>query len=97
MKDKRVTSVTAFIGETATRFQFSGDAVVIKNLTLSYKLPKAWVNKINLNKIQLNASVDNLATFTAKKGMNSQQSLGGTIDVGFNTARVISFGLNVTL
>ncbi len=85
------------INATSTRFQFSGDAVVIKNLTLSYKLPKAWVNKINLNKIQLNASVDNLATFTAKKGMNSQQSLGGTIDVGFNTARVISFGLNVTL
>jgi len=88
---------SADINATSTRFQFSGDAVVIKNLTLSYRLPKSLVSKINLSKIMINASVDNLATFTAMKGMNSQQSLGGTIDVGFNTARVISFGLNVTL
>ncbi|MBQ0052823.1 MAG: TonB-dependent receptor [Bacteroidales bacterium] len=82
---------------TSTRFQFSGDCVVIKNVTLSYKLPRVLCDKISVSKIQLNASVDNLATFTAKKGMNSQQSFAGTIDLYFNTPRVISVGLNVTL
>lgn len=85
------------INATSTRFLFSGNALVIKNVALSYRLPKSWMSKINVEKIAIRASVDNLATFTAMKGMNSQQSLGGTIDVGFNTARVVSFGLNVTL
>ncbi len=85
------------INATSTRFLFNGNALVIKNVALSYKLPKAWTSRIDVEKISVNASVDNLATFTAMKGMNSQQSLGGTIDVGFNTARVVSFGINVTL
>ena len=49
----------------------------IKNITLGYTLPAKWTNKIQLSKVRLYGSVDNLATFTHLKGMDPQYNLSG--------------------
>ena len=62
---------------------------------ISYDLPKAWVNKLQLQNINVGFTVDNLFTVTARKGLNPQQTYSGVqSDLGsFVTTRVFSFQL----
>lgn len=82
---------------TSSRWLTSGDYLVLKNLTLSYQLPKSWVKKIDLQNVGLSVSCENLFTLTARQGMNPQQSIGGTQSNYLVTPRVFSVGLNVKL
>ena len=80
---------------TTSRWLRSGNYLVIKNIALSYKFPKQWAKAIDVQGITLNATVENLKTFTALKGMNPQQGMGGTQANYLVTPRVYSVGLNV--
>ena len=80
----------------STRFLTNASYLVIKNLTLSYDFPKSLIQKIDLKSLRLNASVENLATFTHRKGMNPQQNFSGTSSDVLVTPRVFTIGLNVT-
>ena len=81
---------------TSTRFLMSGNYLVIKNVNLSYSFPQKWVKSIGLGSIIVSASIDNLWSFTAKKGLNPQQSFGGTIyGYTINTPRVGTVGVKV--
>lgn len=82
---------------TSSRFLQDGSYLVIKNVNLSYTFPKTLVRKIDLGGLSINASIENLATFTHLKGMNPQQSFAGTNDNAFVTARVFSLGINIKL
>ena len=81
---------------TSTRFQVSGNYLIVKNINMSYSLPKRWTDKLGINGITLSASVDNLLTFTAKKGMNPQQAWSGLIYGSYvNTPRVGTAGVKI--
>lgn len=82
---------------TTTRGLQDGSYLVIKNITLSYKLPQDLLNKMNLNSMNFNVGVDNLATFTKLKGMNPQQSFSGSSENAFVTPRIFTVGVNVGL
>lgn len=82
---------------TSSRFLQNGSYFVIKNVTLSYRLPAKICNKIDLSNVAFNFGIDNLATFTKLKGMNPQQSFSGTNDNAFVSARVFSLGININL
>lgn len=98
--------VTPFRNKTMTtsdRYIQSGAYCRLKNVTLSYDLPAAWVNKVGLDKVQVFFSGENLLTFTPLKGMfdpeaiftgNSYQSEGGK---NYPMNRVLSFGVIVNL
>ena len=47
----------------------------LKNLTISYNLPKAWVNHVGLQKAQVFFSGENLLTFTPLKGMYDPEAI----------------------
>ena len=79
---------------TSDRFLLSGDYFSIKNITLSYNFPRTITSKLGLSKLGLNMSIENLHTFTSKKGMTPTQSFSGTNYNVFVPARVLSFGLN---
>ncbi len=82
---------------TTSRWLTSADYLVLKNLTLSYQLPKSWAKKIDLQNIGLSLSCENLFTLTSRQGMNPQQSFGGTQSNYLVTPRVFSFGVQVKL
>lgn len=81
----------------STRFLQDASYLVIKNIALSYNLPKTWMTRLDVSGMTVNAGVENLATFTKLKGMNPQQSFNGVADNAFVTARVFSLGLNIKL
>ena len=68
---------------------------VIKNINLNYAFPKKVVTKWGLSGLNIYGSIENAATFTARKGMNPQYSFSGSQDNTFVTARVFTLGLNL--
>lgn len=81
----------------SSRWLTSADYLVLKNLTLSYNLPKSLLRPIGVEGIALSASCENMFTFTARQGMNPQQSFSGSQSNYLVTPRVFSFGINIKL
>lgn len=88
-------SRSSYNNSTSTRFLTDGSYFVIKNVSMSYMFPQKISQKIDLERISLTGSVENLATFTKRQGMNPQQSFSGTSDNLMVTARVFTIGLSV--
>jgi len=79
---------------TCDRWLVSGNYLVLKNVNLSYAFPKRWVNRLEMDGINLTLSCENAFTLTARYGMNAQQSFSGTQSSNtFVTARVFTAGL----
>lgn len=65
----------------------------IKNVSLSYTLPKNWTNKLYLSNIKAFVSIENLYTFSSlPKGIDPE-----TLNWSYPSFRTISFGVNLTL
>lgn len=65
----------------------------IKNITLSYNLPKTWVHRISLSQMKAFVSIENVATFTSlPSGMDPER-----IEWNYPAFRNVSFGINITL
>jgi hypothetical protein len=88
-------SLSANLNSTSSRWLTSASYLILKNINLSYQLPKNLVRKIDLDGITLTATCENLFTKTARKGMNPQQSFSGSQVNYLVTPRVFSFGVNV--
>jgi hypothetical protein len=86
-----------FTDAVSSRWLIDASYFIVKNVALSYTLPKRIADKMDISGMSVNFSVDNLATFTKLQGMNPQQSFAGTNDNAFVTARVFSLGLNIRL
>ena len=65
----------------------------IKNITLSYNLPKKWLSQIFLSQMKAFVSVENVATFTSlPSGIDPER-----IEWNYPAFRTVSFGINITL
>ena len=80
---------------TSSRFLTSASYLVLKNINLTYQLPRAWMRKLDLNSASVSVTCENLFTKTARKGMNPQQTFNGTQYNYLVTPRVFTVGLNV--
>jgi len=89
------TSVKADLNSTSSRWLTSASYLILKNLNLSYSLPRNLVRKADLEGVTLTLACENLFTKTARKGMNPQQNFSGTQSNTFVTPRVFTVGLNV--
>lgn len=78
---------------TSDRYLSDASYLRIKNVSLSYTLPKAISQKFFLNQIRAFANVENLATFTPlRKGIDPE-----TLSWNYPAFRTFSFGLNISL
>lgn len=82
---------------TSSRWLTSGDYLVFKNLTMSYRLPRELVRKLDLESVNISLNCENLITWTARQGMNPQQSFSGSQSNYLVTPRVFTVGLNIKL
>lgn len=65
----------------------------IKNVTLSYVVPKKWLSKLFLKQLKGFISIENLATFSSlPKGIDPE-----TLNWNYPSFRTVSFGINFTL
>lgn len=83
--------------KASTRYLVSGDYLSIKNITLAYRLPAAWSQRLTLSNIRVYAAVENAALFSKRKGLNPAQTFDGIVNNYTSIARVFSFGVNINL
>lgn len=74
--------------ETSTRYLKNGSYFSIRNIALSYRLPKAWSSKINMEGISVGLTADNVATFSNFLGQDPQTTIQAG---GFGTPGVSDF------
>ena len=80
----------------SSRYLKKGDYLRLKNLTLSYNLPKTFVQKMNIQNARIYLSGANLLTFS---GLNIDPEIQASGYYYYNTPalRTVSLGLEVTL
>ena len=83
----------SFNTSASSRYITSSNYFIVKNIGLTYRLPRTVLNKIGFTNISLSATVENLYTKTARKGMNPQQNYSGYVGDYMVTPRVYSFGI----
>ncbi|MCM1291535.1 MAG: SusC/RagA family TonB-linked outer membrane protein [Prevotella sp.] len=74
-----------------TRWLTNSSYLSLKNINISYDLPKKWVSALQMTNLNIGCSIDNLFTVCKRKGMNPQASWNGDQGVGYVPNRVISF------
>ena len=77
------------------RFLIDASYFAIKNITLAYSLPKAWMNKIGIDAIKVFASADNVALFTNLNGMDPQYNFTGGTNYDYSPNKTYTIGLEV--
>jgi TonB-linked SusC/RagA family outer membrane protein len=85
------------------RFVEDGSYFRLKTTTLSYQMPKSWLNKVKIEKMKIYVTAQNLLTFTNYSGLDPEiGSVGGSLEIGIDRgfypqARTILAGLSITL
>ncbi len=82
----------------STLFAYRGDYLAIRELSLSYSLPKALASKLYCQKLDLSVTGQNLGYLTAAPVASPEVSRGGGVasGTGYPLPRTLLFGINVT-
>ncbi|RZK46463.1 MAG: SusC/RagA family TonB-linked outer membrane protein, partial [Pedobacter sp.] len=81
----------------SSRYLFDGSYLNVKNVTISYNIPKELASRLHLSNVQVFANVDNAWLFTKRKGMDPQRAFTGTSDFSYPPFRTVSFGVSMNL
>ena len=77
---------------STTFFLHNGNYVRLKNISLAYNLPAAWMKRLKLAGIKLFAEAQNLFTWAAYKDVDPEVALPS-----YPMQKVINFGINIKL
>ena len=91
------------VAQTAVdRFLISSNYLSINNVTLGYTFPSKWTNKIKISSLRIYVAGENLAVFSARKGVDPRNSFGlgsfisATGSSSYAPMRTISGGITLT-
>ena len=100
--ENRYTDVPALATTTnnwtsySTRFLQNNSYMRLKNLTLSYTLPKQLVSKAAWSNVQVFVQSDNLFTIHRNQGLDPEQGITGLTYYRYPAMRSFTGGINVT-
>ena len=81
---------------TSDRFLVSSNYVALQNITLGYTFPAKLTKKAKIEKIRLYAVADNIALWSARKGLDPRQGFVSSNSFYYSPMRTISGGLSIT-
>lgn len=84
------------INASSDRWLTSGTSLMMKNLTLGYRIPKTLLNRFEITNARLTLSGENLFLISSRKGLNPMFSYSGTTSNVYSAARTYSVGLQLT-
>ncbi len=76
------------------RFVEDGSYLRLKNITLSYRLPSRWTEKIHIENARVYFSCENVATLTKYSGFDPEVAINGLDDSRYPISRTFSLGVN---
>lgn len=84
-----------YLNPGSSRWLTDASYLNIRNITLTYNLPKRYVQKLDLSNVRIYGSVENAHLFCARKGMDPQYNFAGTSYNSYSPARTMSVGINI--
>lgn len=92
----RAQSTTTNWTSVSTRFLFDASYMRMKNLSLSYNIPKSVVQKAYLSNCRVYVQAENLFTIYGTEGLDPEQAVNGLSYMRYPNTRTFSFGVNVS-
>lgn len=97
----RLNSLDESYQYQSSRFLVSSNYLSLNNVVLGYTLPESILKKVKISKVRVYVAGDNLAVFSARKGLDPRQFLGGgssttTGNFAYSALRTISGGVTIT-
>ena len=92
----RLNHSDKYANSLSDRWLVSSDYLSLNNITFGYTFPKKWMRAIGLNSIRIYGAADNVALFTARKGMDPRKGTMSTVASTYSALRTISGGIKVT-
>ncbi|GHT28492.1 SusC/RagA family TonB-linked outer membrane protein [Bacteroidia bacterium] len=87
-------SIAANADGTSSRWLISSDYLNIKNITLSYTLPKSILRPIGFKSTRISLSGENIYQFNARKGLDAMSGYNGLQYNSYVPARSLTASLN---
>lgn len=88
-------SAPAKISRNSSYFLQDASYLRLKNITLGYSLPEKVVERLNIDKLRLYVSGDNLLTVTNYFGLDPERAGSGNF-LNYPQNKIYSLGLNIT-
>jgi hypothetical protein len=85
-----------YANESSDRWLISSNYLSINNITLGYNFPKAWLRGMGISSLRIYGVADNLALFTARKGMDPRKGFSTTSSATYGALRTFSAGVKLT-
>lgn len=92
----RLNTGDSYVNAQSDRWLISSDYVALQNITLGYTFPAKLTKKAKIEKIRVYAVADNVALWSARKGMDPRQSYTSSYNAYYSPMRTISGGLSIT-
>lgn len=92
----RVCADDNYTASTSNRWLINSNYLSIGNITLGYTIPQNLTRSIGIESLRLYGAADNVAIFSARKGLDPRQSFTSATTSLYTALRTISFGLKVS-
>ncbi len=92
----RLAAQDQYTNSTSDRFLVSSNYFSINNLTFGYTLPKSLTHGIGIDKIRVFGAMDNVAIFSARKGLDPRLGVISSNAYQYSALRSASMGVKVT-
>lgn len=92
----RLDANDRYANSTSTRFIISSNYLSLNNITIGYTLPVNYTNKIKFEKVRVYFAADNIALFSARKGLDPRQSYTSATTARYTPIRTVSGGINIS-
>lgn len=83
-----------YAGASSDRWLTSSNYLSLQNITFGYTLPKSWTKKLMIEGVRLYFVADNVALWSARKGMDPRQGYT-SVDNVYSPIRTISGGISL--
>ncbi len=91
----RLDANDPYSGYSSDRVLISSDYFAINNITLGYTLPTSLTKKFGVETLRVYGAADNVALFSARKGLDPRQGYTGASTATYTAMRCISGGIKV--
>ncbi len=88
---------TADFNGASSRWLIDASYFNIRNVNISYNLPKNLVNRLKIGSAQIFLSAENLSFNSKRTGLNNQQAFSGVTSNAYPPAKVLTTGLTLNL
>ncbi len=92
----RIATGDLYTNATSDRWLISSNYFAINNITLGYTLPKNLTRRFFIDSVRIFGSADNVAVFSARKGMDPRLGVISTGNYTYSALRTITGGIKVT-